>query len=90
MVKKETAKQTAPKRRMVEGKIVSTKGTQTVIVEVQRSYRHPLYKKTVRFTKRFAAHNLLEDLKVGDHVRMAEVPPVSKTKHFQIVEKFTL
>lgn len=69
------------------GKIVSTKMAKTVIVEVVRTRAHPVYKKAVRRSKRFAAHNTFENIGVGDTVRLAETRPMSKTKHFKVIEK---
>lgn len=69
------------------GEIVSTKGAKMVIVRVERIKRHRLYKKAIRKTKRFAAHNELEHLVVGDRVVIAETKPISKTKHFKVVRK---
>ena len=67
--------------------VVSSKTPKTVIVAVQSSYRHPLYKKAVRRTRRFAAHNESFELVMGDKVKMRETKPVSRTKHFIVFEK---
>jgi small subunit ribosomal protein S17 len=75
------------KGKIVEGKVASVGNIKTVIVEVISSYRHPLYKKAVRTTKRFAVHNESLELKVGDKVRIQESKPISKTKHYIVVEK---
>ncbi len=69
------------------GTVVSTKGQKTVIVELVRLYRHPLYKKQVRRTRRFAAHNELADIAVGDTVVLVSTRPISKTKHYMVKEK---
>lgn len=71
------------------GKVVSTKMTNTVIVEVVRTYAHKLYKKTVRKSHRFAAHNTLLDIHEGDTVNIKETVPMSKRKHFVVVEKIS-
>lgn len=73
--------------RSLVGRVVSTKMAKTVIVEVVRTRAHPLYKKAVRRSRRFAAHNELEGVSVGDTVRIAETKPMSKTKHFMVAEK---
>lgn len=69
------------------GVVVSTKMAKTVVVAVNQIYRHPLYKKAVRRTKRIPAE--IGELKpaVGDRVRLVETRPLSKTKHFLVVEK---
>lgn len=69
------------------GKVVSTNMDKTVIVEVVRTHAHILYKKMIRQDRRFAAHNTLEGIRVGDTVKIAEIPPMSKTKHFKVIEK---
>lgn len=78
---------TQNKGRTLVGNVVSIKMKETVIVEVVQTRAHALYKKTIRRSRRFAAHNTLEGVAVGDVVRIAEVPPMSKTKHFVVVEK---
>jgi len=73
--------------RTMTGKVISTSMTKTVIVQVVRTFAHKLYKKTVRKSHRFAAHNELPDIKVGDTVKMKETVPMSKRKHFIVIEK---
>lgn len=79
MKKKET--------RFFVGKVVSVSMAKTVIVEVVRTHAHKLYKKIIRRSRRFAAHNMLEGIAVGDTVRIAETKPISKTKHCIVVER---
>lgn len=67
------------------GKVISSKMNKTVVVEVERIIQHPIYKKRVRKTKNFLAHNELE-LKLGDFVEIVETKPMSKLKRF-IVKK---
>ncbi|MEK7543485.1 MAG: 30S ribosomal protein S17 [Patescibacteria group bacterium] len=75
------------KGRTMVGKVVSTKMNKTVTVEVIRTFAHKLYKKTVRKSRRFAAHNEMADINVGDSVKMQETVPMSKRKHFIVIEK---
>lgn len=75
------------KAKTLTGIIVSQATPKTVIVAVESFKRHPLYKKAVRRTKRFAAHNESLTLAVGDTIRMAETRPLSRTKHFIVTEK---
>ena len=75
------------KGRSFVGKVVSIGMTNTVVVEVVRTRAHKMYKKIIRRRARFAAHNMLEGLIVGDSVTIAETRPISKTKHFIVVEK---
>lgn len=71
------------------GEVVSTKMNKTVVVEVVHIYRHPLYRKAMRKTKKFLAENVGIDLKVGDRVKIVETMPISKRKHFRVVEKIS-
>jgi small subunit ribosomal protein S17 len=75
------------KGKIVEAKVVSVKNIKTVIVTVTTSFKHPLYQKAVRTTKRFAAHNESFELVDGDKVRIQETKPISKTKHYIVIEK---
>ena len=67
------------------GKVISTKMQKTAVVEVESISIHPLYKKRVRKTKKFKAHNNL-GVEVGNIVRIENTRPISKDKHFQVVE----
>lgn len=67
------------------GKVVSTKMDKTALVKIERVVVHSLYKKRIRRTKTQKAHNDL-DVKVGDTVRIESTKPVSKDKHFRVVE----
>ena len=69
------------------GKVVATSTPKTVVVLVSSVHRHPLYKKAVRRTKRFAVHNESLELKTGDAVKIGETKPQSRRKHFVVLEK---
>ncbi len=69
----------------MQGKVVSTKMDKTAIVEVERLVVHPVYKKRVKKTTRFAAH-LDEPVKDGETVEIVETKPYSKTKRFKVVK----
>lgn len=73
--------------KTLRGKVVSTKMQKTIIVEVETSRPHPLYKKIVKKKKRFKAHSGNLKLKVGDRVEIAPVRPISKEKHFTVISK---
>ena len=73
-------------RRILQGTVVSDKGDKTVIVSVERRIMHPLYKKYIRRSKRYPAHDPENRHKVGDVVRIVECRPLSRTKHFEVVE----
>ena len=68
------------------GKVVSDKMDKTVVVLVQTLRRHPAYKKVVRRSARFKAHDEKNACKVGDTVKIVETRPLSKDKHWRVVE----
>ncbi len=72
-------------RRRLTGLVTSAKMTKTVVVEVTRTYQHPLYKKVVHASSRFKAHNEL-GAKAGDEVEIVESRPLSRDKRW-VVEK---
>jgi small subunit ribosomal protein S17 len=74
-------------KRVMQGVVVSDKGTKTVVVRVDRTLTHPLYRKTVRSSKKYHAHDEQEAHKVGDRVLIQERPPVSKLKRWEVIEK---
>ena len=67
-------------KRVLQGVVVSDKNTKTVVVQVERRYTHALFKKTVRRSKKFHAHDEEETFKVGDLVFIEESRPISKNK----------
>jgi small subunit ribosomal protein S17 len=72
-------------RRVLQGVVVSDKNDKTVIVSVERRVMHPVYKKIIRRTKRYAAHDEANSHKVGDTVTIRECRPISKTKRWEVV-----
>ena len=73
-------------RKIRTGTVVSNKMQKTVVVAVERLVQHSLYTKSVRQTVRFKAHDENNDSKVGDKVRIMETRPISKDKHWRVVE----
>jgi len=76
-------------RRVLQGTVVSDKGDKTIQVLVERRVKHPLYKKFIKRSKRYAAHDEANGAKVGDLVRIRECPPHSKTKRWEVVAEET-
>ena len=74
-------------KKTLIGKVVSTKMTKTVVVMVERKLRHPVYHKVIIRHKKYKAHNEKLELTVGDTVKMEETRPISKDKHFIVIEK---
>lgn len=72
-------------KRILQGTVVSDKADKTVIVRVERRFAHPLYKKTVRVSKRYSAHDPENKFKSGDQVRIVETRPISKRKTWKVM-----
>ena len=72
-------------KRILTGKVTSNKADKTVTVIVERKIMHPMYKKFVTKSKKFAAHDSKNKFKVGDVVSIKECPPISKNKRFEVV-----
>jgi small subunit ribosomal protein S17 len=74
-------------KRILQGVVVSDKNAKTVVVQVERRYTHPLFKKTVRRSKKFHAHDEDNTFKVGDIVRIEESAPISKNKRWVVLKE---
>jgi small subunit ribosomal protein S17 len=72
--------------RTVTGKVVSDKMDKTIVVQVERSVRHPKYEKIIRKRTKLHAHDEKSEAKVGQMVKIQECRPVSKTKTWKLVE----
>ena len=72
-------------RRVLQGTVVSDKGDKTVIVLVERRVMHPVYKKFIRQSKKYAAHDENNAFKAGDTVSIIECRPISKRKRWTVV-----
>jgi len=72
-------------KRVLQGRVVSDKNNQTVVVLVERRFTHPVMKKTVRRSKKYHAHDADNRFKVGDEVRIQETRPISKLKSWEVV-----
>ncbi|RST58339.1 30S ribosomal protein S17 [Siminovitchia terrae] len=73
-------------RKVYTGRVVSDKMDKTVTVMVETYKKHSLYGKRVKYSKKFKAHDELNEAKVGDVVRIMETRPLSATKRFRLVE----
>ena len=74
------------KRRTKTGRVVSDKMDKTVVVSVERLQRHPIYKRVVRLSTKFKAHDEENTAHVGDTVRIEESRPLSSQKRWKVVE----
>jgi small subunit ribosomal protein S17 len=74
------------KRREWVGRVISNKMNKTVVVAVERSVIHPVYRKILRRVTKLKAHDEQNTCRIGDRVRMIETRPISKDKHWRVVE----
>lgn len=73
------------RRKSTRGVVVSNKMQKTVVIEVERTIRHPKYGKVIKRRKRIYAHNDLKPLEIGDTVEVVETRPLSKLKRWRVV-----
>lgn len=73
-------------KRELVGKVVSDKTDKTITVLVETYKKDPLYGKRVKSSKKYAVHDEKNEAKIGDIVRIVETRPLSRTKHFRLVE----
>jgi small subunit ribosomal protein S17 len=82
----ETEQQSTARKTQKVGRVVSDKMDKTVVVAVDYLKPHPLYRKIIRKTSKFHAHDEENTCKVGDLVRIEETRPLSRTKHWRVIE----
>ena len=73
-------------KRILQGTVVSDKNDKTIVVKVERRFTHPLFKKTVRRSKNYKAHDESNAKKVGDMVSIQESRPISKDKNWVVID----
>ena len=74
-------------KRVLTGLVVSDKGDKTVVVNVERKVKHPLYAKIIRRSKKYHAHDESNEFKQGETVRIEETAPISKLKTWKVIER---
>ena len=74
-------------KRILQGTVVSDGNEKTIVVNVDRRVRHPLYKKTITRSSKFHAHDENNSHKVGDIVKIIESKPFSKKKKWEVISK---
>lgn len=74
-------------KRVLTGVIVSDKGEKTVVVNVERKVKHPLYGKIIRRSKKYHAHDEANEFKAGETVRIEETKPMSKLKTWKVLDR---
>ncbi|WP_367364415.1 30S ribosomal protein S17 [Candidatus Tisiphia endosymbiont of Nedyus quadrimaculatus] len=72
-------------KRVLQGVVVSSKTDKTITVKVERRFKHPIYKKIVKVSKKYAAHDPENTYKDGDKVNIVESRPISKTKSWVVL-----
>lgn len=72
-------------KRILQGVVVSDKQEKTVVVKVERRFMHPLYKKFIKRSKKYAAHDENNQYTVGETVRIVETKPISKNKTWEVL-----
>jgi len=72
-------------KRILQGVVVSDKADKTISVRVERRIMHPLYKKFIRRSKKYSAHDPENSCKIGDMVRIQECRPISKSKRWEVL-----
>ena len=72
-------------KRTLQGVVVSDKTAKTVVVRVDRRFTHPIYKKTIRRSKNYHAHDEKNSFKIGDRVEIVESAPISKNKRWVVL-----
>ena len=75
------------KRKTLQGHVVSNKMDKTVVVQVERKYMHPKFKKVVKSTRKYSAHDEKNEFKEGQTVSIIECKPISKKKTWQVLNK---
>ena len=74
-------------RRSLNGVVCSDSSSKTIVVKVERTFKHPMYKKFIKRSKKYHAHDESDSLKVGDKVNIEETKPISKLKTWIVVNK---
>ena len=74
------------KRKTLQGHVVSNKMDKTVVVQVERKYMHPNFKKVVKSTRKYSAHDEKNECKTGDFISIRETRPLSRTKRWRMLE----
>jgi small subunit ribosomal protein S17 len=74
-------------KRILQGVVVSAKADKTITVKVERKFQHPIYKKFVKVSKKYAAHDPENKFQDGDKVNIIESRPISKTKTWIVLNK---
>jgi small subunit ribosomal protein S17 len=86
MAEATNTEKTAGQRKVLVGQVVSTKMAKTIVVEVNRQKAHPLYRRVVKRSKKFYAHDEEQTARTGDFVKIEETRPLSRLKRWTLKE----
>jgi len=75
------------KLKLQSGVVVSNNMDKSIVVKVERKIKHPIYKKTIKRSKKFVTHDENNECKIGDLVEIAECRPLSKRKRFRLYKR---
>ena len=73
--------------KLQNGIVVSNKMDKSIVVKIERKIKHPLYKKTIKRSKKYIAHDEQNECQVGDLVQIAECRPLSRHKHYRLFKR---
>ena len=73
--------------KLQSGIVVSNKMDKSIVVKIERKIKHPLYKKTIKRSKKYIAHDEQNECQVGDLVQIAECRPLSRHKHYRLFKR---
>ena len=74
-------------KKVLKGKVVSSKNNKTIVVEVLRKFKHPFYGKVISRSKKYHAHDEANKFKEGDKVEIIECKPISRNKTWEVITK---
>ena len=72
-------------KKILKGKVTSAKSNKTIVVEVNRKFKHPFYEKVISRSKKYHAHDEKNKFKEGDKVQIVECAPISKKKAWEVI-----
>ena len=75
------------KLKLQSGVVVSNNMDKSIVVKVERKIKHPIYKKTIKRSKKYVAHDENNECQIGDFVQIAECRPLSKRKRFRLYKR---
>ena len=75
------------KLKLQSGIVVSNNMDKSIVVKIERKIKHPIYKKTIKRSKKYVAHDENNECQIGDFVQIAECRPLSKRKHYRLYKR---